>query len=57
MYNVLLSVRSRLSEPDTRHTWFQEPMRFEDAYGRVWPIPVEYDYLVGLYESLVLFFD
>jgi hypothetical protein len=56
MYNVLLSVRSRLSEPDTRHTWLQKPMRFEDAYGGVLPIPVEYDYPVGLYESLIVFF-
>ncbi|PQE06220.1 kinetoplast-associated kap protein [Rutstroemia sp. NJR-2017a BBW] len=35
---------TRLSEPDTRHTWLQEPMRWEDAYGRVSPIPVEFDY-------------
>lgn len=44
MYNILIVVRSRLPEPDTRHTWFQEPVKLEDAYGRIWPIPVEYDY-------------
>ncbi|KAE8445955.1 hypothetical protein EG329_012734 [Mollisiaceae sp. DMI_Dod_QoI] len=44
IYNILLAVRSRLSELDTRYTWFQKPMRFEDAYGRIWPIPVEYNY-------------
>lgn len=44
MYKILLSLRTKLSGPDTRHTWLQEPMRFEDAYGRVWPIPVEFDY-------------
>ena len=44
MYKIILSLRSNLSGPDTCHIWFQEPMRFEDAYGRVWPIPVEYDF-------------
>lgn len=44
MYNILVSLRARLSGPDLRHIWFQEPMRFEDAYGRVLPTPVEYDY-------------
>ena|ERR1700733_13589562 len=41
---MLSSIQSTLGGPDTRHTWFQEPMRLEDAYGRIWPIPVEYDY-------------
>ncbi|PQE03553.1 kinetoplast-associated kap protein [Rutstroemia sp. NJR-2017a BVV2] len=44
IYNNVLWIRTRLSEPDTRHTWLQEPMRWEDAYGRVFPIPVEFDY-------------
>lgn len=47
MYNVMLSIRSRLAEPDTRHTWLQKPIQFEDAYGRFWPIPVEFDYSVS----------
>lgn len=46
IYNTVLWVRTRLSEPDTRHTWLQEPMRWEDAYGRVFPIPAEFDYPV-----------
>lgn len=46
MYNILIVVRSRLHELDTRHTWFQEPMKLEDAYGRVWPIPAEYDFFM-----------
>jgi hypothetical protein len=46
IYNAVLWVQTRLSEPDTRHTWLQEPMRWEDAYGRVFPIPAEFDYLV-----------
>jgi hypothetical protein len=44
MYNILLSLRGRLSEPDLSHIWFQEPMRFKDAYGQLWLVPVEYDY-------------
>ncbi|KAF4626011.1 hypothetical protein G7Y89_g12151 [Cudoniella acicularis] len=44
IYNVLLSVQSNLSNLNTRHTWLQDPMKFEDAYGRVVPIPVEFDY-------------
>ncbi|KAH8821955.1 hypothetical protein F5884DRAFT_769555 [Xylogone sp. PMI_703] len=27
---------------DTRHTWFQDPIKLEDAFGRIIPIPVEY---------------
>ncbi|KAH6672071.1 hypothetical protein B0J14DRAFT_669653, partial [Halenospora varia] len=44
IYNTILWIRTRLSRPDTRHTWLQEPMRWEDAYGRVFPILVEFDY-------------
>ncbi|CZR67156.1 uncharacterized protein PAC_17055 [Phialocephala subalpina] len=44
IYNAILWVQTHLSKPDTRHTWLQEPMRWEDAYGRVFPIPVEFDY-------------
>ena len=28
--------------PDTQHTWFQPPVKFEDALGRVLPVPSEY---------------
>jgi aryl carrier-like protein len=27
---------------DVKHTWFQEPLKLEDALGRVLPVPVEY---------------
>jgi hypothetical protein len=37
---------------DTRHTWFQEPLRFDDAFGRTNPIPVEYGWSVS-FEFLV----
>ncbi|TVY91471.1 hypothetical protein LAWI1_G003254 [Lachnellula willkommii] len=30
--------------PDLRHTWAQAPMEFEDALGRIIPIPSEYDW-------------
>lgn len=30
--------------PELRYTWFQDPIRFEDALGRVIPIPSEYNW-------------
>jgi hypothetical protein len=33
--------------PDIRHTWFQEPIRFEDALGRIMPVPSEYNWSVS----------
>ena len=32
--------------PDPRFTWAQAPLRFEDAFGRVLPIPSEYNWSV-----------
>ena len=29
--------------PDLHHTWFQQPVKFEDALGRVLPAPSEYN--------------
>jgi len=29
-----------------RYTWAQDPIRFEDALGRVLPVPSEYDWKV-----------
>ena len=29
--------------PDPRFTWFQQPVRFEDAMGRILPVPAEYN--------------
>ncbi|KAG4428765.1 hypothetical protein IFR05_015753 [Cadophora sp. M221] len=34
------------SRVDSKHTWFQQPLRFEDAFGRVVPIPVEYGWSI-----------
>jgi hypothetical protein len=36
---------------DTRWTYFQAPYRVEDALGRVFPVPSEYDY--GALESII----
>jgi hypothetical protein len=33
---------------DIKHTWFQEPMKLEDAFGRAIPIPAEYRWSVRL---------
>jgi hypothetical protein len=46
IYDTLIAIRSQISRPDARHTWFQEPLKLEDAYGRIFPIPTEYDYKV-----------
>jgi hypothetical protein len=27
---------------DTRYTFFQVPIKVEDALGRIWPVPSEY---------------
>jgi hypothetical protein len=57
IYNIILCVQTGLTEPDTRHTWLQDPMRFEDAYGRIFPIPAEFDFPVCRYDSLIAPFD
>jgi len=36
---------------DVKHTWFQEPHRFEDALGRVIPVPAEYGWTVSIRKS------
>ena len=42
--DIVLHTQTRLPPPDHRFTWFQEPVKFEDALGRVLPIPSEYNY-------------
>jgi hypothetical protein len=34
---------------DVRHTWFQEPIKLEDAFGRLIPIPPEYGWAVRVF--------
>ncbi|PMD53455.1 uncharacterized protein K444DRAFT_541349 [Hyaloscypha bicolor E] len=36
------SLQNNQTQIDIRHTWFQEPLRLDDAFGRTIPIPVEY---------------
>ena len=33
--------------PDLRYTWVQAPVKLEDAFGRVLPVPSEYNWGVG----------
>ncbi|PMD29355.1 hypothetical protein L207DRAFT_445554 [Hyaloscypha variabilis F] len=33
-----------LPPPDLRYTWAQAPVKFEDALGRILPVPSEYDW-------------
>ncbi|KAF2655323.1 hypothetical protein K491DRAFT_433694 [Lophiostoma macrostomum CBS 122681] len=43
----IISILVRMQEapvPALQHTWFQTPVKFEDALGRVFPIPSEFDW-------------
>jgi hypothetical protein len=45
IYRVVLEIReSVISQPDCRWTFFQDPVRVEDALGRKFPVPSEYDF-------------
>ena len=44
IYGLVLRSQTSLPFPDLRHTWFQDPVKFEDALGRIIPIPSEYDH-------------
>lgn len=46
-YKLLIAIQSSLPPPDTRHTYFQDPMHVEDAFGRVFPVPAEYNWTVS----------
>ncbi|ORX97435.1 hypothetical protein BCR34DRAFT_496865, partial [Clohesyomyces aquaticus] len=43
-YTVLLEIKSSLAGPDTSLTYFQAPFVVEDALGRKFPVPSEYDF-------------
>ncbi|KAL9620736.1 MAG: hypothetical protein Q9160_004749 [Pyrenula sp. 1 TL-2023] len=44
-YAVILEIRERLpASPDTRWTFFQDPLVVEDPSGHKFPVPAEYDY-------------
>lgn len=44
--DILVKQQVSGKPPDVQHTWFQIPVRFEDALGRVIPIPSEYNWSV-----------
>ncbi|KAI1136976.1 hypothetical protein F5Y05DRAFT_414698 [Hypoxylon sp. FL0543] len=45
IYAVVLEIRTSIaSSPDVRWTFFQDPLIVEDALGRKFPVPSEYDY-------------
>lgn len=50
IYDVILETRSALLL-DTRWTFFQTPYFFEDALGRTYPIPSEFN--VGLMRAII----
>ncbi|KAL9614304.1 MAG: hypothetical protein Q9167_001187 [Letrouitia subvulpina] len=41
---LLIRLQTTIQAPDLCHTWFQPPCRFEDALGRVLPVPSEYSF-------------
>lgn len=44
IHTVVLDIRTSIAHrPDTRWTFFQDPVMLEDALGRKLPIPSEYD--------------
>ncbi len=46
--DLLVRVQNTAPAPDVYHTYFQRPCEFEDALGRVLPVPPEYDFQVNL---------
>ena len=47
MMNNFSKALENVPPPDLRHTWAQAPIKFEDALGRIIPIPSEYDWDVS----------
>lgn len=46
--DLLIRQQNSKAAPDTQHTWFQQPVKFEDALGRVIPVPSEYNWGVSI---------
>jgi hypothetical protein len=44
IYDLIWKSHTNLPRPDLRYTWFQDPVKLEDALGRVIPVPSEYGY-------------
>ncbi|KAH6667677.1 hypothetical protein B0J14DRAFT_169503 [Halenospora varia] len=51
MMETFMKALDRLPPPDLHHTWAQAPIRFEDALGRVIPVPSEYDW--DMFEAII----
>jgi hypothetical protein len=49
MVSSLTDAKENPPPPCLRYTWIQAPVKFEDALGRIMPIPSEYDWDVGLF--------
>ena len=41
--DMLMRQEKSTKAPDLHHTWFQQPVKFEDALGRILPVPSEYN--------------
>ena len=41
--DLLMRQQNTNAAPDLHHTWFQQPVKFEDALGRILPVPSEYN--------------
>lgn len=43
IFDMLRRQQNTTTAPDLQHTWFQRPVKFEDALGRILPVPSEYN--------------
>ena len=41
--DMLMRQEKNTTRPDLHHTWFQQPVKFEDALGRILPVLSEYN--------------
>ena len=44
MMEMFLRAARDVAPPDLEHTWAQAPIKFEDVFGRIMPVPAEYDW-------------
>lgn len=54
--SFIVNLQSSNLSPELRYTWVQEPIKFEDAMGRVIPIPSEYNWEASrhLFHTMVI---
>lgn len=53
MMDMICKAVESISKPDLRYTWAQAPVKFEDALGRIMPVPSEYDWDVSRQKFLL----